>query len=50
MQKVWWDAGNVVVLDHVASDALYEDYTMIFGNYNTFKADVNLEQYTVYRQ
>ena len=28
-QKAWRDAGNVVVLDHVASGALYEDYTML---------------------
>jgi hypothetical protein len=42
VQKVWRDAGNVVVLDHVASGALYEDYTMLFGNFNTFKADVKL--------
>jgi hypothetical protein len=42
MQKAWRDAGNVVVLDHVASGALYEDYTMLFGNFNTFKADVKL--------
>jgi hypothetical protein len=30
------------VLDHVASGALYEDYTIVFGNFNTFKADVKL--------
>ena len=36
------DAGNVVVLDHVASGALYQDYTMLFGNFNTFKTDVKL--------
>ena len=42
MHKVWRDAGNVVVLDHVASGALYEDYSMLFGNFNTFKADVKL--------
>ena len=42
MHKAWRDAGNVVVLDHVASGALYEDYTMLFGNFNTFKADVKL--------
>jgi ankyrin repeat protein len=42
MQKAWRDAGNVVVLDHVAFCALYEDYTMLFGNFNTFKADVKL--------
>jgi hypothetical protein len=42
VQKAWRDAGNVVVLDHVASGALYEDYTMLFGNFNTFKADVKL--------
>ncbi len=42
IQKAWRDAGNVVVLDHVASGALYEDYTMLFGNLNTFKADVKL--------
>ena len=41
-QKAWRDAGNVVVLDHVASGALFEDYTMLFGNFNTFKADVKL--------
>ena len=42
VQKAWRDAGNVVVLEHVASDALYEDCTMLFGNFNTFKADVKL--------
>jgi hypothetical protein len=42
MHKAWRDAGNVVVLDHVAFGALYEDYTMLFGNLNTFKADVKL--------
>jgi hypothetical protein len=42
IHKAWRDAGNVVVLDHVASGALYEDYTMLFGNFNTFKADVKL--------
>jgi hypothetical protein len=42
IQKAWRDAGNVVVLDHVASGAFYEDYTMLFGNFNTFKADVKL--------
>jgi hypothetical protein len=26
----------------VASGALYQDYTMLFGNFNTFKADVKL--------
>ena len=39
MHKAWRDAGKVVVLDPVA---LYEDYTMLFGNFNTFKADVKL--------
>ncbi len=42
VQKAWRDAGNVVVLEHVASGALYEDYTMLFQNFNTFKADVKL--------
>ncbi len=42
VQKAWWDAGNVVVLDHVDSGTLYEDYSMLFGNFNTFKADVKL--------
>ncbi len=42
VQKACRDAGNVVVLDHVASGVLYEDYTMVFGNFNTFKADVKL--------
>ncbi len=42
MHKAWRDAGKVVVLDHVALGALYEDYTMVFGNLNTFKADVKL--------
>jgi hypothetical protein len=42
MHKAWRDAGNVVVLDHVASGALYEDYSMVFGNFSTFKTDVNL--------
>jgi hypothetical protein len=42
VHKAWRDAGNVVVLDHVDSGALYEDYTMVFGNFNTFKVDVKL--------
>jgi hypothetical protein len=42
VQKAWRDAGNVVVLDHVGSGALYEDYTMLFRNCNTFKADVKI--------
>ena len=42
VHKAWRDAGNVVVLDHVACGALYEDYTMLFGNFNTFKVDVKL--------
>jgi ankyrin repeat protein len=42
IHKAWRDAGNVVVLDHVASGALNEDYTMLFGDDNTFKADVKL--------
>ncbi len=42
VQKAWRDAGNVVVLDHVGSGALYQDYTMLFGGLNTFKADVKL--------
>ncbi len=42
VQEAWRDAGNVVVLEHVSSGALYEDYTMLFGNFNTFKADVKL--------
>jgi hypothetical protein len=42
VQKAWRDAGNVVVLDHVSSGALYEDYTMLFGDLNTFKSDVKL--------
>ena len=42
VQKAWRDAGKVVVLEHVASGALYEDYTMVFGDCNTFKADVKL--------
>ncbi len=42
VQKAWRDAGNVVVLDHEASGALYEDYTIVFGNFNTLKADVKL--------
>ena len=48
MQKAWRDAGNVVVLDHVASGALYEDYTMVFGNFNTFKTDVKLSAGKLY--
>jgi hypothetical protein len=43
--KAWRDAGNVVVLDHVRCPglgAVYEDYTIVFGNFNTFKADVKL--------
>jgi hypothetical protein len=48
VQKAWRDAGNVVVLDHVASGALYEDYTMLFGGFNTFKADVKLSAAKVY--
>ncbi len=42
VHKAWRDAGNVVVLEHVASGALYEDYTMLFANFNTFKGDVKL--------
>ncbi len=42
VQKTWRDAGNVVLLEHVGSGALYEDYTMLFGDFNTFKADVKL--------
>ena len=42
VQKAWRDAGKVVVLEHVASGALYEDYTMLFRGFNTFKADVKL--------
>jgi hypothetical protein len=42
VQKACRDAGNVVVLDHVASGALYDDYYTVFGNFNTFKADVKL--------
>jgi hypothetical protein len=42
IHKAWRDAGNVVVLDHVNSGALYDDYTMLFGNFNTFKTDVKL--------
>jgi hypothetical protein len=42
VQKAWRDAGNVVVLEHVASGALYEDYSILFGDFNTFKADVKL--------
>ena len=42
MHKAWRETGNVVVLEHVDSGALYEDYTMVFGNFNTFKADVKL--------
>ena len=42
MQKAWRDAGNVVVLEHVASGVLYQDYTMVFGDFSTFKADVKL--------
>jgi hypothetical protein len=42
LQEAWQDAGNVVVLEHVASGTLYEDYNIVFGNFNTFKADVKL--------
>ncbi len=42
MQEAWRDAGNVMGLEHVASGALTEDYTTLFGNYNTFKTDVKL--------
>jgi hypothetical protein len=42
VQKAWRDVRNVVVLEHVASGALYEDYTIVFGNFNTFEADVKL--------
>ena len=42
VQKAWRDAGKVVVLEHVASGALYQDYTILFGDFNTFKADVKL--------
>jgi hypothetical protein len=47
----WWDAGNVVVLDHVASGALYQDYTMmVFGNFNTFKSDLKLSAGKFYQE
>jgi hypothetical protein len=39
LQEAWQDAGNVVVLEHVASGTLYN---IVFGNFNTFKADVKL--------
>ena len=42
VHKAWRDAGKVVVLEHVPSGALYEDYSMVFANCNTFKADVKL--------
>jgi ankyrin repeat protein len=42
LHKAWRDAGKVVLIDHVAFGALYEDYTMVFGNFNTFKADMKL--------
>ncbi len=42
VQKAWRDAGKVVVLDHVSSGTFYEDYTMVFADFNTFKADVKL--------
>jgi hypothetical protein len=42
VQKAWRDAGKVVVLEHVGSGALYQDYTILFANFNTFKADVKL--------
>ncbi len=42
MHKACRDAGNVIVLEHVASGALYEDCPMLFGDFNTFKADVKL--------
>ena len=42
MDKEWRDAGNVVVLEHVVSDTLYEDNTMVFEDFNTFKTDVKL--------
>ena len=42
VRKAWQDAGNVVVLEHVASGALYEDCSMLFANCNTFKTDVKL--------
>jgi ankyrin repeat protein len=40
VHKAWRDAGKVVLIDHVSFGALYEDYTIVFGNFNTFKADV----------
>ena len=42
VRKACRDAGNVVVLEHVGSGALYEDYSMVFADFNTFKADVKL--------
>ena len=42
LHKAWRDAGKVVLIDHVAFGALYEDYTMLFGDCNAFKADVKL--------
>ena len=51
MLKAWRDAGKVVVLEpgwslaNCAmgySGALYEDHSLVFQNFNTFKADVKL--------
>jgi hypothetical protein len=53
VQKMWRDAGSVVVLDHVGvGNGMEEDYTFEFGGYagffgwsrtfSTFKADVKL--------
>jgi ankyrin repeat protein len=42
LHKAWRDVGKVVLINHGAFSALYEDYSMVFGNFSTFKADVKL--------
>jgi ankyrin repeat protein len=48
VHKVWWDAGKVVLIDHVSFGALYEDYTIVFVNFNTFKSDVKFSTFKFY--
>ena len=45
VHKAWRDAGKVVVRlepGRGESGALYEDYSIVFENFNTFRADVKL--------
>ena len=43
VQNAWRDAGKVVVRDHVSvGKGLHQDYTLAFGKFSTFQADVKL--------